>query len=76
MFHFPWFPSFQTPAFAINYYSHGALFLSLVQCFNLILEGKLGAEAHICIGISSCCFSSLVAQQKAYLRVIDILVPF
>ena len=48
MFHFPWFPSIQTPAFAINYYSHGAL-LSLVQCFKIILGGKLGAETHICV---------------------------
>ena len=56
MFHFPWFPSIQTPAFAINYYSHGALSLSLVECFEIIWGGKLGAEAHICIGINSCFF--------------------
>ena len=48
VFHFPWFPSVQTPAFATNCYSRGAL-LSLEQCFEIILGGKLGAETHICV---------------------------
>lgn len=65
MFHFPWFPSVQTPAFAINCYSRGAL-LSLEQCFEIILGGKLGAETHICVEeIVFFFFFPEVAQQKA-----------
>lgn len=66
MFHFPWFPSVQTPAFAINCYSRGAL-LSLEQCFEIILGGKLGAETHICVEeiVFFFFFFPEVAQQKA-----------
>lgn len=74
MFHFPWFPFIQTPAFAVNYYSHGTLSFFVVQCFKIMLGGKLGDEAHICIGINGCFFFFSVAQQKAHLRVIAILV--
>lgn len=53
MFHLPWFPSIQTPAFAINYYSRGALSVFVVQCLKIILGEKPGAKAHICVVINS-----------------------
>lgn len=48
--------------------------LSVVQCFKIILGGKQGSEACICIGINSYFF--LVAPQKAHVRVIAIFVYF
>lgn len=57
MFHFPWFPFIQTPAVAVNYYSHGTLSFFVVQGFKIILGGELGDEAHICIGINGWFFS-------------------
>lgn len=77
VFHFPWPSSIQTPAFAINYYSHGTLSLSVVQGFNIILGGKQGFEAHNYTGINSFLFFfSLGAPQKAPVRVIAIFVHF
>lgn len=35
-----------------------SLSLSVVQCFKIIVGGKQGSEAHICIGINSCFFLS------------------
>lgn len=69
VFQFPWFSSVQTPAFAINYYFHGTLSFFVVQCFKIIVGGKLGTEAHNCIGINSH-FFFLIVQQKAHLVVI------
>lgn len=57
MFHFPRFPFIQTPAFAVNYYSHGSLSFFVVQCFKIMLGGKLGDEARVCIGINGWFFS-------------------
>lgn len=78
MFHFPRFPFIQTPAFAVNYYSHGSLSFFVVQCFKIMLGGKLGDEARVCIGINGWVFlsSSTEGSFKSNCYLVTILRRF